>query len=133
MSFFLVDREVELIDSYTEKTDYVSPVVTQTDNPDRDLQLVGGVQLAELPSPSVGGQNGSGTLNGYSTGFRPLTARTQPFSGAMAKPPAITNAVIGTVGQSGRAGRLYAGVMDQLSGYNPSETTAAKAYVGKIN
>lgn len=132
MSYLMIDREDEIIDYTRERTDYVSPVVTQADDPGQDLQRVGGVKLSELPDPTVGGVNGSGVRNGYSTGFRPLTARTQPFLGGMAKPPAITNAVIGTVGQSGRAGRLYAGVMDQLTNYSPTELDTAKAYVGKL-
>jgi hypothetical protein len=129
----ILDTEAALIDSYRPQTDYTSPVVTQSDNPGEDLSTVGGTKLSELPDPAVGGQNGSRDRNGYSTGFRPRTMTQQPFTGAMAKPPAITNAVVGNVGQSNRASRLYAGVMNQLTYYEAQPVAVARAYVGRID
>lgn len=97
-----------------------SPEVTQADNPGEDIQHIGGVKLPELPDPAVGGRNGSRDRNGFSTGFRSLAQRFQPFLGAMAKPPAITNSVQGEVGMNNRQSRLYAGVLNQLTQYRAS-------------
>lgn len=110
-------NEADLIDAYRPRTAFVAPEVTQADNPHRDLQRVGGVSLPELPDPTIGGENGSRIRNGFSTGFANRFAK---FNGAMAKPPAITNPIQGEVGQSGRADRLYAGVMNQLVQYTPA-------------
>lgn len=131
--FLLVDRETAVIDSYTPQIDYQSPVVTQADNPGEHLQRMVPAHTPNLPAADVGGVFGSGLRNGFSTGFRALTNRTQRFTGAVAKPPAITNAVQGEVGMNNRAGKQYAGVMDQLTQYVPTQAGYAAAYVGAIN
>jgi len=131
MSMFLIDRETKVIDSFAPQIDNTAPRVTQADDPGEDLQSIGGAKLPELPDPAVGGENGSRIRNGYSTGFRSLFARQQPFSGAVASPPAITNAVQGDVGLSNRADRLYAGVMNQMTSYSPVQDFALR-YVGAM-
>ena len=129
---FLVDREQAVIDSYQPQTDETSPVVTQADNPGENPQGGPVAHLSGLPDPAVGGVKASGILNGFSTGFRSLFTRQQPFTGAVASPPAITNPVQGNVGQSNRAAQLYAGVMNQLVQYTPSQASYVAAYVGNI-
>lgn len=130
--FLLIDREDELIDSYRPQTDNSSPTVTQANTPDENAQHVGERRMNALPDPSVGGVNASGILNGFSTGIRSLFNRQQPFSGAVATPPATTNPVQGDVGNSNRSSRLYAGVMNQLVQYTPGSTSYAAAYVGAV-
>lgn len=132
-AFLLFNNEVDTIDSYRPQIDYTSPVVTQADNPERDRQALVAARLPELPSPSVGGEFGSRIRNGFSTGIRSLTNRTQPFSGAVAKPPAITNPVQGEVGMNNRQSKQYAGVMSQLTQYVASEASYAAAWVGNVN
>lgn len=131
MSVMLIDREAETIDEYRPRVSETALKVTQADDANEDLQTVGGTKLPELPDPAVGGANGSRIRNGYSTGFRSLFTRQQPFSGAVATPPAITNPVQGDVGVSNRGARLRAGVMNQAATYTPAQSFAL-AYVGAM-
>jgi hypothetical protein len=124
--------EDQLIDSYRPQTDYVSNVTVMADNPGQDSMAVGGVTIPELPSASIGGQNASKNQNGYSAGFKSMRQRIQPFLGAMAKPPAIQNGVQGQVGNTNRAGKLHAGVMNQLVQYTPSQIAYVASYVGNV-
>lgn len=125
-------NEDQMIDSFRPQTDAVSPHVIQSANPDHDLMNVGGVKIPELPDPSILGANASGRQNGYSTGFLGRRARLAAFNGAMAKPPAITNAVQGNVGINNRASKLHAGVMNQLVEYKPNQGIFAATYVGAV-
>lgn len=126
-------NEDTMIDSYRPQVDYVAPVVVQAADPGHDLMGVGGTKISELPDPAVGGQNGSGQRNGYNVGFFGRTATRMPFLGAMAKPPAITNAVQGNVGTNNRASKLYAGVRDQLVQYTPNQGIYAATYIGAVD
>ena len=85
-----------------------------------------------LPAADVGGVFGSRIRNGFSDGLRSFFTRTQRFTGAVAKFPAITNAVIGPVGQNRHAENLYAGVMSQLTQYYPSQSQYAANWIGNI-
>jgi len=127
----LVDRERDLIDSYRPHTANSSPVVKQADDVGEDLQTIGAPNGSNLPTPSVGGLNASSIRNGFSTGIRSLFNRQQPFSGAVQSAPGVTNSVQGEVGSTGRASRLYAGVMDQRTQYVASQDFAT-AYVGAL-
>lgn len=126
----LKQNEDRLIDSYAPQTDNVSPRVTQADNPGENLMNVGGDTPPPLPSPTVGGQNGSGFRNGFSTGFRSFASRFARFNGAMAKLPAISNPVQGTVGTNNREGSLYMGVMNQQVQYSPDQSVLARQITG---
>lgn len=130
--YLMVNREDELIDSYRPQVDNTSPLVTQADTPGEDLQTSYAMSRPELPDATVGGKAASKEQNGFSTGFKSLFNRQQPFSGAVAKPPAITNAVQGEVGMNNRQGKLYAGVMSQLVQYSASQASYAAAYVGNV-
>lgn len=126
-------NEDQLIDSYRPQADATAPIVVQAANIGHDLQTVGGVKVPELPDPAIMGQNASGRQNGYSVGFFGRRATRAPFMGAMAKPPAITNAVQGNVGVNNRASKLWAGVMDQLVQYTPNQGIYAATYVGAVD
>jgi len=123
-------NEDRVIDGARLATDFPSPHVTHQDNPGEDLQTFGSAFIPELPDPAVGGRNGSKMRNGFSTGFRSFASRFQPFRGAVAKPPAIRNAVQGNVGVSARATSTYVGVMDQLTADRGSVLDANARYVG---
>lgn len=130
MSFIMDDPEVELIDSY-RPGNVAGPLrQTQADVPGEDLVAIPVPGPLGLPSPSIGGQPGSGIRNGYSTGFQSQFTRTQPFRGAMITAPQTRNVVIGEVGRSNRADNLYAGVMDQLTDYKSTLASYAGSYVG---
>lgn len=132
MSYLLlINREDAVIDT-PPNVDNTSPVVTQADNPGQDLQRSYAMARPELPSATVGGEPASRKQNGFSTGFKSLFTRQQPFSGAVAKPPTITNPVQGDVGRNNRQGKLYAGVMNQLVQYSASQANYAAAYVGSV-
>jgi len=122
-----------MIDSHRPQIDYTSPRVNQADTPGEDLQTFTAVDKPTLPATDVGGRPGSGFLNGFSTGFRGLVARTQPFSGAVAKPPQITNPVQGEVGMNNRTAKRDAGVMSQLVQYVVAPQAYAAAWVGNIS
>ncbi|WGH20700.1 hypothetical protein SEA_SCOUPSA_20 [Microbacterium phage SCoupsA] len=104
----------------------------QGSDPGENLMDVGEAHVNGLPDPSLGGQNASGFINGFSMGIRSLFSRTQPFMGQMATAPVITNPIQGEVGQSNRADRLYAGVMNQFVQYTPSLGQYAPSYVGLL-
>jgi hypothetical protein len=123
-------NEDAVIDGARLSTDFPSPKTTHADNPGEDLMGIGGAVIPELPDPAIGGKNGSRIRNGYSTGFRSFANRFQPFRGAVAKPPAIRNAVQGNVGVSSRASSLYVGVMDQLTADRGSVLDQNARYVG---
>lgn len=129
MLFINSEREAALIDSIAPQTDFTSPLVTQSDNPYEDAMALGSATRPELPQADIGGVAGSRIRNGFSTGIKSLFNRQQPFSGAVAKPPAITNPVQGNVGESGRASRLYAGVKDQFATYTATQDFS-RQYVG---
>ena len=118
LSTLFIDREDTVIDSMRTRTDNVSPDVSHADTAGVDLMHVVPVDASTLPNPAVGGEQGSRIRNGFSTGIRSLFTRQQPFSGAVATPPAIDNPVIGEVGQNNGAGKLYAGVMNQAVQYS---------------
>lgn len=132
-SFLLVDRETAVIDAHRPQVDYTAPYVSQGDTPGEDPQRFVPVDKPTLPPTDVGGQPGSGYLNGFSTGFRGLVARTQRFSGAVAKPPQITNPVQGEVGMNNRTAKRDAGVMSQLVQYVVAPQAYAAAWVGNIS
>jgi hypothetical protein len=121
-----------LIDQYAPRTEITSPRVTQMDTPGQNLMSVGGVKVPELPDPAIGGKNGSGSLNGFSTGFRSIRSKLQPFLGAIILAPAMDNPVQGQVGNSSRATKTYMGVMNQLLQYVPSQAEYASSYVGTV-
>lgn len=104
----------------------------QGDNPGENPMHVGEAHITGVPDPAVGGQNGSGFLNGFSMGIRSLFNRTQPFMGQTVKAPEITNPIQGEVGQSNRADRLYAGVLNQFVQYTPTLGQYAPSYVGLL-
>lgn len=118
-------QEDRLIDMYRPGVSATSPTVSQADNVGEDRANYGGVKAAELPDPAVGGQNGVRLNNGFSTGFRGLFSRQQPFTGAVAKPQAISNPVVGEVGTSNRGNRQYVGVMDQATQYSANALDTA--------
>jgi hypothetical protein len=126
-------NEDAVIDSFRPQVDNVSPFVSQQDDPGNDLQALGGVKVPELPDPAIGGENGSRIRNGFSTGFRSYRNRIAAFTGAMASPPAIENPVQGNVGQNNRAGKLHAGVMNQLVQYVPDQASYVASYVGSVS
>jgi hypothetical protein len=128
--FLLVDTETRYIDKYTPSIDFTSTVVTQGDTPGEDLQVMNPERGSHLPDPSTGGAFGSRILNGFSNGIRSLTNRTQPFSGAVARPPAISNPVQGDVGINNRQSKTYAGAVSQLSAYQPSEQSYFAKWLG---
>lgn len=132
MIFPAVDNDAALIDQYRPHTDGVQPYRSQGDTPGHDLMGVGGDSPSPLPSPTVGGENGSGYLNGFSTGFRSIAQRFARFTGAMIQPPAIQNPVQGQIGMTNRSASLYAGVMDQLTQYTPDQAAYVSAWVGPV-
>lgn len=121
--------EDALIDNMRTRTDATSPSVSQQDNPGEDLQRVGGAKLPELPSPTVGGENGSKIRNGFSTGFRGIRARIGAFNGVIITAPPITNPVQGNVGRGNRAASLYSGVRDQQVQYSASDPALLAAQI----
>lgn len=126
-------NEDTLIDGMRTQTNMVQPVANRADNPGEDLMHVGGEKVPSLPDPSVGGQNSSGFLNGWSTGVAGVRARLRPFLGAMVKVPAITNPIQGEVGKSAsgsRSASLYQGVLNQGVQYNGSALGMALDFVG---
>lgn len=123
-------NEDALIDGMAPRTDAVSPHVTQSDNPNKDLQTMGGASLPELPNPAIGGENGSKIRNGFSTGFRGIRARLAAFNGMMVTAPAITNPVQGNVGRGNRAASQYVGVLNQLAQYSADSTLLAQDITG---
>lgn len=132
-ALLLVDAgEDELIDETRYHTVGFQPTVTHAANPGDALMTVGEQRPAELPDPSVGGQNASGRVYGYSTGFQGYRATHQPFMGAVLQVPTEPMVVQGQVGASHRADRLHAGVMDQLTQYTPARAEYVSAYVGPV-
>lgn len=124
-------NEDAVIDEMRPQTDNSSPRVTHQNNPGDNLMSVGGDSPAPLPSPTVGGENGSGIRNGFSNGFRSFASRFAPFRGAMAKLPAVTgNPVQGNVGRGSRESSLYQGVMSQLVSYSADQTKLARQITG---
>lgn len=123
-------NEDALIDSMAPQTDHSSPEVTQADNPGENLMTVGGDSPPPLPSPTVGGVNGSGYRNGFSNGFRSFASRFGRFTGATAKLPSISNPVQGNVGVGNRESSLYMGVMNQLVHYTPDQSQLAQQITG---
>lgn len=105
---------------------------THQADPGEALMTVGENVPAHLPDASTGGQNGTGQNLGYSTGFVGIRQRLQPFMGAVIQVPREQLPVQGNVGASNRAGRLYAGVMDQLTQYTPSQADYVSSYVGPV-
>ena len=130
MSYYLLaNRDDKVIDSTRPGIEFTSPRVTQQDDPDANRQTSYAAPRPELPQADIGGLPASKIFNGFSNGFKSLFTRQQPFSGAVATPPGISNPVQGEVGKTNRASRLYAGVMNQLVGYESSQRSGA-AYVG---
>lgn len=129
---FLIDQETQKIDTARPVTNNRAPYVSQADDPGSDLQSMGQAHKPNLPDPSVGGENGSRFLLGFSTGFKSLFNRTQRFSGAVGVPQPVTNPVQGNVGSQNNAGRLFAGVKDQVAGYRPSTGSSYQSYVGIV-
>ena len=125
-------NEVGMIDSYAPRTSHSSPLVTHANTAGNNLQSVGGTALSELPDPSIGGVNGVKILNGFSNGFRSMFNRLQAFSGAVLQAPSISNSVQGNVGTTARASKLYAGVMNQLVSYTPSQVAYVPSYIGAV-
>lgn len=132
MSVFLMGHGEDAQIDNPGRTTYDNPVMTQADEPGVDLGNIPGTSLPELPNPAIGGQPASRFIQGFSTGFKSIFSRVQGFTGAVAKPPAITNQIIGDVGMNNRASRLYAGVMDQYTAYSGSDLTSAESYVGTL-
>jgi len=130
MAFLPIDREDEVIDSYRPQTDNTSPLVTHSDTPNENRPRSYFAPRKELPDPSIGGEPSSGFLNGFSTGFRSMFNRLQPFNGAVVSAPPTSNNIQGEVGLSSRATRLHAGVMSQLVGYSASQSAYNAAWVG---
>ena len=125
-------NEDELIDNMSYKLANAAPVVTHQADPGEDLMTVGESRPHELPDASYGGQNGSGRMLGWSTGFQSYRSTHQPFMGAILQVPAEQLVVQGTVGSTVRADRLHAGVMDQLTQYVPSQAEYVSSYVGPV-
>jgi len=121
--------EDALIDSYGPRTDDTAPTVTQADDPGADLQSVGGASIPALPSPSVGGQNGSRIRNGFSTGFRGFRQRIAALTGIVVVAPPIRNPVQGDVGRTNRVASLYAGVRDQQVQYSAADPSLLAAQI----
>lgn len=125
--------EDELIDHMSYQLMAGQPTVDHQARPGEQLMTVGENRPAELPDASLGGQNGTGKVLGWSTGFKSYRSTHQPFMGAVLQVPAEQLVVQGQVGATTRADRLHAGVMDQLTQYLPSQMEYVSSYVGPVN
>lgn len=124
--------EVAVIDDTRFHTMGMQPGVSHGANPGEQLMTVGEQKPAPLPDASIGGENATGKVYGYSTGFQGYRQTHQPFMGAVLQVPAEQLVVQGNVGASTRADRLHAGVMDQLTQYVPSQAEYVSSYIGPV-
>lgn len=81
---------------------------------------------------TVGGQAGSRAVLGYSTGLQPRKTRRPPLTGRVLIVPNMgVHPVLGEVGRSNRANKLWAGVRDQSTNFLPDNTEIAQQFVGR--
>lgn len=123
------NAEDELIDS-TGTPDTVAFPGTQAPPPTEVRPTGLGIESFYLPDPNIGGKPAPGKINGANVGNPSWPQSHQAPNGVIGWFPPIENPAQGNVGRSRLAARQYAGVMDQLAAYNPSQLESAAALVG---
>lgn len=85
-----------------------------------------------VQSPSDGGEPGQSHRLGFTTGFRPRSVTTQPFTGGIITAPRnlVGRSSYGPVGRDPYTTRLAVGVRAQALAFLPDTAAIARSFVG---
>lgn len=135
MSLYLLavgDNEDATIDnSGTPRTEHYGAIQAETPSSPPGLSLgIADRAFSYLPDPTVGQMPAPGNINGANDGPLPWNQTHVAPTGQIGYFPPIQQQMQGTVGRSQLAARQYAGTLQQLSAYAPSQLEAAANLVG---